>query len=43
MLTYSKDDESARDSSAICLVQNRDTWGVGIYVSDSTARIDSDI
>ena len=33
MVTYDANDVTARNSSAICLMQNNDTWGVGIYVS----------
>lgn len=35
MLTYPKVDTVAKDSSAICLMQTDDAWGVGIYVSSS--------
>ncbi|KAF8517646.1 hypothetical protein JB92DRAFT_3142272 [Gautieria morchelliformis] len=31
MLTYDADDVDARNSSAICLMQENDKWGVGIY------------
>ncbi|KAF8578716.1 hypothetical protein K439DRAFT_456139 [Ramaria rubella] len=31
LLTYNVDDVDARNSSAICLMQDHDKWGVGIY------------
>ena len=33
MVTYNNTDTTARNSSAICLMQDNDKWGVGIYVS----------
>ena len=33
MVTYGIDDIDGRNSSAVCLMQNGDDWGVGIYVS----------
>lgn len=32
MVTYPGSDTDARNSSAICLMRNGDTWGMGIYV-----------
>jgi hypothetical protein len=37
VVTYNTDDVDARNSSAICLMQENDKWGVGIYVSSVNA------
>jgi hypothetical protein len=36
MVTYPAEDYDARNSTAVCLMQADDTWGVGFYVSNST-------
>ena len=33
MVTYNANDADARNSTAVCLMQDNDTWGVGLYVT----------
>ncbi|KAF8520450.1 hypothetical protein BU17DRAFT_89040 [Hysterangium stoloniferum] len=40
MVTYPMDDYQARNSTAVCLMQASDTWGIGFYTPPNTPHHD---